>query len=76
MKREKRLSELACGEVGRVKNINFFGAERRRMLDVGICVGVPIRCVGISPSGALRAFLIRGCEVAIRDKDSCFIDVD
>ena len=70
MKKQKRLCDLELGEEGCVLSISFSGAIRRRLLDVGLTCGTRVRCVGISPLGSLRAFLIRGCEVAIRDKDA------
>ena len=76
MKNEKRLCDLSLGEVGCVKCLLSSGSMRRRLLDIGLCCGTEVRCVGESPLGDLRAFLIRGSEVAIRRHDAEGIIID
>ncbi len=46
---------------------------RRRLLDIGMIPGTKIECVGRSPSGDPKAFLIRGAVIAIRSEDSAGI---
>ena len=64
--KKRNLSELACGECGTVVSLCCGGAIRRRFSDLGIIPGVVIRCVGTSPMGDPRAYLVRGKTVAIR----------
>ena len=70
MEKEKRLSELSVGESGRVSELLTSGSMRRRFLDIGISPGTEIICVGKSPFGDPAAYLVRGCEVAIRRSDA------
>jgi len=43
---------------------------RRRFLDLGFLRGEEVRCVGKSPLGDPRAYLIRGKTVALRQRDA------
>jgi len=43
---------------------------RRRFLDVGLTPGAVVRCVGKSPLGDPRAYIVRGCEIAVRCRDA------
>ena len=70
MKKEKSLCELAVGCGGRVRALRATGAQRRRLLDVGFYIGAFVSCVGKSPMGNPRAYLIGGMEIAIRKKDA------
>ena len=42
---------------------------RRRLLDIGLIGETDIECIGKSPSGDPKAFLIRGAVIAIRSED-------
>ncbi len=43
---------------------------KRRMLDLGMINDTEIECVGKSPGGDPKAFLIRGAVIALRSEDS------
>ena len=70
MEDKKRLCELCVGQCGRVEKLVFEGSMRRRLLDVGIAPGTVVTCVGKSPFGDPSAYLVRGCEIAIRRTDA------
>ena len=70
MKKAKCLSELRVGECGKIKRLEVSGSLRRRFLDIGFMQGTRIECVGKSPFGDPRAYFLRGCEIAIRQKDA------
>ena len=42
---------------------------RRRLLDIGLTPDTRVECVGKSPAGDPKAFLIRGAVIAIRKED-------
>lgn len=63
------LNDITIGEVGIVKELNATGNMRRRLLDIGIVKDTKIECIGKSPSGDPKAFLIRGAVIAIRFED-------
>ncbi len=74
----KPLSELKLGETGRVVVISprLRGAERRRLLDLGILPGTDIRAELVSPSGDPRAYRVRGALVALRREQAKLITVN
>lgn len=63
------LHSLRPGETAVVKCLNSKGALRRRLLDMGIVEGTKVECLGVSPGGDPKAFLVRGSMLAIRDRD-------
>ena len=64
-----RLDELAVGKQGKILAVNGEGALRRHLLDMGLTPGARIECVGVSPGGDPRAFLVRGAVLALRRED-------
>lgn len=69
MERNFSLHDLRPGETAAVKCLNSKGALHRRLLDMGMVEGTKIECLGVSPGGDPKAFLIRGAMLAIRDRD-------
>lgn len=65
----KNLNSIKPGEFAQVKKIFSTGSIRRRLLDIGLIENTKIECVGTSPSGDPKAFLIRGAVIAIRSED-------
>lgn len=63
------LCDINTGETAEVERLNIHGAMRRRLLDIGLCPGTRVRCVGKSPMGDPKAYLIRGAVIAIRGCD-------
>lgn len=57
------------GECAEVERILSSGSMRRRLLDIGLTPNTVIECVGKSPAGDPKAFLIRGAVIAIRSED-------
>ncbi len=66
----RSLAELPTGERCRVAELISTGANRRRMLDLGIVPETEIEAVLKSPSGGVAAYLIRGTLIAIRAEDA------
>lgn len=69
------LDKLNYGESARVQEIKIKGSMRRRFMDIGLIKNTLVECVGVSPAGDPKAFLIRGAVIAIRNKDSSTIVV-
>ena len=67
---EFTLDKLRVGERGVVKALLMGGGMRRRMIDLGLVEGTCIECVGKSPAGDPRAYLVRGAVIAIRARDA------
>lgn len=70
MNETKRLCDIEVGENAVVERLQIHGSMRRRMLDIGLCDGTAVRCMGRSPMGDPSAYLIRGAVIAIRACDS------
>lgn len=66
----KTLNKLELGERATVKELLTKDHMRRRFSDIGLISGTEVECVGISPAGDPKAFLIRGAVIAIRNDDS------
>ncbi len=70
MNKDTCLNDLNVGDIAIVKELKTTGNMRRRLLDIGLINDTEIECVGKSPSGDPKAFLIRGAVIAIRSEDS------
>ncbi len=69
------LDHLVVGKEAIIEEIFCTGSMRRRLLDIGLTPGSKINCVGISPCGDPKAFLIRGAVIALRNEDSSQIRI-
>ncbi len=63
------LFELQTGEKCLIDRIELVGSMRRRLLDLGLTPDTKVECVGKSPLGDPKAYLIRGAVIALRQKD-------
>lgn len=63
------LNMMEIGEHAVVKELKTTGSMRRRLLDIGLVENTEVQCLGKSPSGDPKAFLIRGAVFAIRSED-------
>ncbi len=72
----KTLKEILPGDFAAVKEIITDGDMRRRLLDIGLTPGTRVECIGKSPGGDPKAFLIRGAVIAIRAEDAAGIIVE
>lgn len=64
------LNRLPIGKKGIVTELLSTGAQRRRMLDLGVVQGTTIEALQESPSGDPVAYFIRGAVIALRNKDA------
>lgn len=67
---ETTLDTLGIGRTGVVVELTNSGAERRRMLDLGILPGTPVTLEMISPLGDPRAYRVRGAVIALRQQQA------
>lgn len=68
------LCNLNVGEYATVLSVGE-SETSRRFLDLGMIPGTCIRCVGVSPGGDMKAYLIRGAVIAIRNTDCSGVSV-
>lgn len=69
------LNSLEKNETGYVLYLENEGALRRRLQDIGIIDGTEIECVGNSPFGDPKAYIIRGVQIALRNSDAVKIKI-
>lgn len=69
------MNVLEVGQSAEVVKLNTKGDMRRRFMDLGLIEGTAVACVGQSPAGDPKAFLIKGAVIAIRQEDSSTIAV-
>ena len=69
----RTLNDLVVGESALIYKILNDGSMRQRFLDIGLIENTLVECVGESPSGDPKAFMIRGAVIAIRSEDCCQI---
>jgi DtxR family Mn-dependent transcriptional regulator len=72
------LNDLNPGERGQVVALSprLRGADRRRMMDLGILPGTTIEVEMISPSGDPTAYKVRGALIALRKDQARLIRVE
>ena len=63
------LNNLKVGQSCIIKEISAECKLLRRFTDIGLIENTLVECVGESPAGNPKAYLIRGAVIAIRDED-------
>ena len=63
------LEQLEIGQMAHLRSLTAKGSIRRRLLDIGLTPDTLIECVGKSPLGDPKAYLIRGAVIVIRSED-------
>lgn len=64
------LADLTVGQHGCIRLLNCAPDMQRRLLHMGFVPNTNIVCVGSSSHGDPRAYYLRGCIIALRNKDS------
>lgn len=66
----KYLNDLSLGDKCIVERIDNIGSIKDRFRDIGLIEKTIVECVGISPMGDPKAYLIRSAVFAIRSDDA------
>jgi ferrous iron transport protein A len=69
------LDRLRPGESGKINKVGGSGAIRRRLLDMGLTNGAPIKTIRISPLGDPVEYQIRGYRLSLRKSEATTIEV-
>ncbi|MDA1000296.1 MAG: FeoA domain-containing protein [bacterium] len=74
----RHLSVIQPGERAKVIGLspNCRGAERRRLLDLGVIPGTEITCEMKSPGGDPVAYRVRGAVIALRKEQADLIQIE
>lgn len=70
MQEPRTLCDLSPMEYAFIERLACTGSIRRRLQDIGLVPQTKVICVGSSPSGDPKAYLIRGAVIAIRREDA------
>lgn len=70
------LDQLPAGLQARVAAMQLAGAERRRMMDMGILPGAVIEVALENPLGDPTAYRVRGAVIALRREQAQQIQVE
>ena len=63
------LCDISVGQSARIAEILPCGDIRQRFLDIGLICGTKIKCLHRSRGKDMKAYLIRGAVIAIRNED-------
>ena len=69
------LSELQKGQTAFITELDIRGNMRRRLFDMGFIKGGEISCIGASPFGDPRAYMIKDTLIALRKSEASRIRV-
>lgn len=69
MKKELKLSNVRVGESVIIDKIDSDREFKRRLMELGFINGAAVLCVGESPFGDPRAYLVCSAVIVIRNKD-------
>lgn len=70
------LDQLKMGEIASVTKINSEGADRRRLMDLGILPGTYLQAELKSPLGDPVAYRVRGALIALRREQAQEIEIE
>ena len=67
---ERRLSDLAVGEIGVIAGMEGKGPGRRRMLDMGLVPGAEVKVIRVAPLGDPIEFEVKGYSLSLRKTEA------
>lgn len=70
------LDELHGDQRAVVTSLDSSGAERRRLMDLGLLPGIEVRAERTSPLGDPTAYLVRGSVIVLRRSQAQGIHVE
>ncbi len=70
------LFDAKIGTRAKVTELHLEGAERRRLLDLGLAIGTIVEALRRSPLGDPVAYRIRGAVIALRREQAEQIEVE
>lgn len=70
------LAELKPGETGTITTIGTIGPLRRRLMDMGILVGVEVKVLKVAPLGDPIEVNVKSYNLSLRKKEAEGISVE
>ena len=72
----KTLKDIRVGDTVSVKKLHGEGAVKRRIMDMGITMGVEVYVRKVAPLGDPVEINVRGYELSLRKADAQMIEVE
>ena len=70
------LDELKPGESGRISAIGVVGPLKRRLMDMGVLVGVEVKVIKVAPLGDPLEVALKSYRLSLRRQEAQGIDVE
>ena len=70
------LAMLKPGEKGTITDIGTIGPLRRRLMDMGVLVGVKVKVLKVAPLGDPIEVTVKGYNLSLRKKEAEGISVE
>lgn len=70
------LDQLPIGETAKICRICGKGALRRRLMDMGMVRGTPIKVIKTAPLGDPVEYLICGYHLSLRKSEACLVEIE
>ena len=70
------LARLKPGQTGRITKMEGVGALKRRLMDMGVLVGEPVKVVKVAPLGDPIEVTVKGYQLSLRKREAEGIAVE
>lgn len=70
------LDELKPGESGRITTIGVVGPLKRRLMDMGVLVGVEVKVIKVAPMGDPLEVALKSYRLSLRRSEAQGITVE
>ena len=71
-----KLWSLKCGQTGRITKMEGLGLFKRRLMDMGVLVGEPVRMERVAPLGDPIEVTVKSYRLSLRKKEADGITVE
>ncbi|MCX7781839.1 MAG: ferrous iron transport protein A [Negativicutes bacterium] len=72
----KTLDQLKPGETGVVSKVQGKGPVKRRIIDMGVVAGTPVRVLKLAPLGDPMEVKIKGFNLSLRKAEATLIEIE
>ncbi|MBP2643153.1 MAG: FeoA family protein [Firmicutes bacterium] len=72
----KKLNELKAGDVGIVRSVAGEGMLKRRLMDMGLVAGTPVKVQKFAPLGDPMEIKVKNFNLSLRKSEAALIELD
>ena len=69
------LASLSPGQKGKITGIDLPGAQKGRVMEMGLTAGTTIEVIKVAPMGDPVQYKVRGGHISLRKAEAAFIQV-